>query len=292
MILIFLMFSQIEATANLSKNFVNKKLTVGDQFEIIAELTSPAGKKFSEPFVDLLEPFVIINQEHKSIQEKGHLRTIYILKVAPFNVGDMRFPPIKFILKDSTGIDTIKTNEVPVKVNSVLPEGMKDINDIKEAIEFPNPLPLIIFIIVIGVGILGFIGFKLYKRYERVRLETKPSVPCWEEAIEAINNLLKQELISAGLLKKFYYSLSEILKRYLEYRFGFPAIEQTTTEIIYSMKKEKISLREGFGEFFARADLVKYAKYIPPQADIEAIIYQAKDLITKTIPKEEPMEHK
>lgn len=291
-ILIFLASTQIEAKASMAKEFVNKKLTVGDPFEILVEVKTPAGMNPSEPFIDSLEPFAIIGQTHKSIQEKGMLQNIYLLRVASFAAGDLKFPAVKFLVRDSVRVDTIRTNEVAIIVNSVLPEKMEDINDIKRAAEFPNPLPLVLMLGLAGLGILYFIGAKLYKKYKKLKTETKPSLPCWDEAMDAITNLLNQDLIASGLLKRFYYTLSEILKRYLEYRFGFPAIEQTTTEIIQNMKKDKIPLRDEFTDFFSRVDRVKYTKYIPPQSEIDNIISQAKDLITKTIPKDDIQEQK
>lgn len=292
LILIFLASVQIESKASMAKEFVNKKFTVGDQFEILVEIKTPAGIIPSDPFIDSLEPFVIIDQRHKSIQEKGILKNIYLLKAASFAAGDLKFPAVKFLVRDSVRVDTIRTNEVAITVHSVLPEKMEDINDIKRAVEFSNPLPLVIVLGLAGLGILYFIGAKLYKKYKKLKTETKPSLPCWDEAMDAITNLLNQDLITRGLLKKFYYTLSEILKRYLEYRFGFPAIEQTTTEILLSMKRDKIPLCDEFTDFFYRVDRVKYTKYIPPQSEIDNILSQAKELITKTIPKDDIQEQK
>lgn len=292
--MIFLIFfiSQIEAKADLTKEFINKKFTVGDQFEILVETKTPIEKKISEPFIDSLEPFVIIDQKHKSIQEKGALQNIYLFKVASFSPGELKFPPVKFLVRDSIHLDTIKTNEVPITVSAVLPEKMEDINDIKDAIEFPNPLPIIILLIIAAISIFGFIGMKLYKKLKKAKFETKPPLPSWEQAMNAIDNLLKQDFIAKGFIKKFYYTLSEILKQYLEYRFGFPAIEQTTTEIIQDMKKNKTPLRDEFASFFYQVDLVKYTKYIPVQNEIETIVSNAKELISKTIPKEDSGEQK
>jgi hypothetical protein len=95
-----------------------------------------------------------------------------------------------------------------------------------------------------------------------------------------------QDLLAKGLIKKYYYALSEILKRYLERRFEFPAIEQTTTEIVSSMRTRKTPLREDFGRFFDHADMVKYAKFIPPQKEIEGAALAVKDLVIRTKPAE------
>ncbi|MEO0185074.1 MAG: hypothetical protein ABIL22_05525 [candidate division WOR-3 bacterium] len=286
MILPFILFLQIGLKAELGKEFVNKKLTVGDPFEIVVELSIPTNKNISEPFIDSIEPFTITDQKHKITQEKGIAKHIYRLRVSSFNTGELKFPPLKFLLKEAERIDTIQTNSVDIKIVSVLPEGMKDINDIKEMIEFPNPLPLIIVIIVICAGGIGVLGVKFYKKLKQKKILEEQKIPCWERALSALDKLSKEDLVNIRIIKQLYYTLSEILKRYLEERFGFPAIEQTTTEIVQSMKTLKTPLREEFQNVFNYADMVKYAKFMPPAEETKNILQQSKELITKTIPQQ------
>jgi hypothetical protein len=118
------------------------------------------------------------------------------------------------------------------------------------------------------------------------RILTEEKIPCWTRALNAIDSLLKEDFIKKGMIKKFYYTLTEILKRYLEERFQFPAVEQTTTEIFHSMKSLKIPLREDFQHIFSYADMVKYAKFIPPQDATDSIVNKAKELILKTVPED------
>ncbi|MEO0142090.1 MAG: hypothetical protein ABIL70_01195 [candidate division WOR-3 bacterium] len=286
MILLIILFLQIELKAELGKEFANKKLTIGDPFEIVVEVSVPANKNISEPFIDSIEPFAIIDQKHKIIQEKGIAKHSYRFKVSAFNTGEMKFPAIGFLLKDGTAIDTIQTNPVDVKILSVRPEGMKDINDIKEMIEFPNPLPVILLVILIGAGALIFLGARFYKRLREKKVSEEEKIPCWERALNSLDALIKEDFISKGMIKRFYYTLTEIIKRYLEERFSFPAIEQTTTEILQSMKLLKIPLRAELQDVLQYADLVKYAKFVPPPGASEEIVKKSRELILKTIPQQ------
>jgi len=285
-LILWFIFSQFEAKAELAKEFFNKKLTIGDPFEIQVEVSIPANKNISEPFIDSIEPFAIIEQKHKIIQEKGKAKHNYRFRVSAFNTGELKFPPLKFLLRGDSKIDTIQTNPVDIKITSILPEGMKDINDIKEMIDFPNPLPAIILIIVICAGVIAFLGIKFYKKLKQKKIIKEEKIPCWTRALNAIDSLLREDFINKGMIKKFYYTLTEILKRYLEERFDFPAIEQTTTEIVQSMKMLKIPLRDDFQSVFQYADMVKYAKFIPPQDATDGIVNKAKELILKTVPED------
>lgn len=288
--LLILLLLQIDIKANPAREYLNKKLTIGDPFEIVAVVSIPANKNISGPFIDSIEPFAIIDQKHKIKQEKGIANHNYRFKVVAFNIGDLKFPPLKFLIKEGTKIDTIQTNPVDIKIISILPENMKDINDIKEMIEFPNPLPVIILIIVICAGLLFFFGTRYYKKLKQKRIIGERSIPCWERALNALDGLLKEDFINKGMIKRYYYTLTEILKRYLEERFNFPAIEQTTTEIVQSMKALKLPLRDEFKDIFYYADMVKYAKFIPPPESNEEIVRRSRELIMKTIPENTPEE--
>src|SRR5262249_55134964 len=81
------------------------------------------------------------------------------------------------------------------------------------------------------------------------------------------------------------YALSEILKRYLERRFEFDAVEQTTTELLASMRAQRLPMREEIARFFARCDMVKYAKTVPPADEAEAAIRQLRDFVERTKPQ-------
>jgi len=110
----------------------------------------------------------------------------------------------------------------------------------------------------------------------------------WDEALAALDKVPAEDWLASGHFKRYYYTVSEVLKRYLTRRFGFPALDQTTTEILRAMKAAKTPEREGFGEFFQSADMVKYAKFVPPLVEMEAVLPTARELIKATTPKPEP----
>src|SRR5262249_40045173 len=87
-------------------------------------------------------------------------------------------------------------------------------------------------------------------------------------------------------VKRYSYTLSQILKRYIERRFEFHAAEQTTTELIASMRAHRTPMREEVAGCFNRLDLAKYAHSVPPAGEAEAAIAQVRDFVLKTKPVE------
>jgi hypothetical protein len=291
--LLILFLLQIDVKTKLLPEYANRRLTVADPFEVSIILNYPQAGKISEPLPDSLPPFTVTNLSSKVVQQKGRATSTYRIKLRAFAVGDLKLPVFKFVYREGTAPpETLTSEPIGIKIASVMPKDMKDINDVKKMIEFPDILPFILLIIFILLSAAAFFGLKLYHRLKRIRAEAAPSVPAWDEALQAIDRLAKMDLVAKGFIKKYYYALSEILKRYIERRYEFNAVEQTTTEIMAAMRFHKIQERDEFGRFFLRADMVKYAKFVPPREETSAAALQVRDLVVKTKPEEKPPEAK
>lgn len=287
MILPLLLFvAQVEVTAEIKAEYRARRLTIGDPFEITLTVTYPPGTEISGPVpvADSLGPLVMVDQQQKTVEHRGRITDTYEMRFVPFATGPLRVPGFKFLLGPDGAVDTLSGNEIVLNVASVLPEDMADINDIKKAIEFPNILPLVIALALIGVAILGSVAYRLLRHWRR-RAGGKPRPEPWVEAIIALENIPVGEWLAKGMIKRYYYALSEILKRYLERRYGFNAAEETTSEIVADLKARKIRQREEFNRFFTRADMVKYAKYVPPREEIDGALLAAKELVNTTRPE-------
>jgi hypothetical protein len=285
MILLFIL-AQIEISTELGKEYVNKTMTIGDPFEIMVVAKYPPGTRISEPFVDSLEPFFLIDQKSGSVEERGMVSNTYRIKMVPFGTGELRIPSFRFLVQREDKVDTLSSNEIDLKVAGVMPEEMQDINDLKKAVEFPNFLPLIIASILILGLVLGYLAYRYMRRLNRLRSVPKPRPPAWAEAIAVLEGMPVDEWLAKGFFKKYYYTISETLKHYLERRFSFRAAEQTTTEIVANLKAMRIPQRDEFDQFFTRADMVKYAKHVPPDDEMKTAVRVAIDLVMKTKPEE------
>lgn len=290
--IILLLALQIDINAELDHKDINRVLTVGDPFEVLVTVSRPRDTEISIPYVDTLEPFVIVDQTSRTIEEGGTVKEVFGYTLVSFDTGELKLPLFKFLIRSDTLTDTLQSNRVDVKVASVLPADMQDINDIKDAVRFPNFRPLIIGAIILLLAALGYFAYRLLRKIRKARVFAEPLPPPWIEAILALERIPVNEWLARGMIKRYYYSLSEILKRYLERRFEFRAVEQTTTEIVDSMRALKIPQRDEFSGFFTNADLVKYAKHVPPGSEVASAVDEAKDLVKKTKPEESIQERK
>lgn len=79
--------------------------------------------------------------------------------------------------------------------------------------------------------------------------------------------------------------LSEIVRVYLEERFGLRAPDQTTEEFLEGLR-ESIALdsrhKEMLGEFLTQCDWVKFARGEPVREDLEKLHQMASELVEET----------
>ncbi|MDO8365392.1 MAG: hypothetical protein Q7T20_01260 [Saprospiraceae bacterium] len=109
-----------------------------------------------------------------------------------------------------------------------------------------------------------------------------PPVSPSELALQQLSQLQKKQLWKNGQAKEHYAELSLILREYLETRYGIAALESTTDEIqkMLSATDFPAAFRPRLKELLQKTDLVKYAKSQPPEATHEAVLVQARELVS------------
>jgi hypothetical protein len=115
-----------------------------------------------------------------------------------------------------------------------------------------------------------------------------PPLPPHVEAIRRLEALRNQKLPQNGRHKQYYSGLTDILRTYLERRFGIGAMEMTSTEIMEALEVprragEVDSKRfDDLAALLATADLVKFAKMIPGEAEVDGDYYNAYYFVEET----------
>jgi hypothetical protein len=87
-------------------------------------------------------------------------------------------------------------------------------------------------------------------------------------------------------VKQHYVGTSDVVRRYVERRFGFPALERTTWEIEQHLPALRLEedAAAGLRYLLQLSDHVKFAKYKGSTADHERVIERAIDFVRKTTP--------
>jgi hypothetical protein len=255
---------------------------VGDRFEVALTLATPESSRVLGPLVDSLGVFVVADAK----PEKRAGTEVHRLSLAAFQAGRQRLPVFTFLVREGARVDTLRSDTGSVVVASVLPKDMKDVRDLKPPETFPNHWLWAIPAGLLLAAALAWAAWRLLRRLRHARqLEASP-LPPWDEALAALDAMPWQDWLGAGQVKRYYYALSQVLKRYIERRFEFNAVEQTTTEILSSMRANRTPMRDEVRQFLLRSDFVKYAKTVPPDAEMRSAIAEVREIVTRTKPQE------
>lgn len=83
-----------------------------------------------------------------------------------------------------------------------------------------------------------------------------------QRAMKEIDKIKAEKIWASDNSKEYYTKLTETLRKYIEERYGFNAMEMTSSEIIDRLRKLNDDKAMGeLRELFQTADLVKFAKY-------------------------------
>jgi len=277
-----------------------KEISTADRLNLHIQVIWDEGYEVKLPgFGEKLEQFGIVDYHTTRPELTGNNKTkitrSYVLE--PFLSGDYSIPPMKIKCwkKEEKGSDKheIETAKIVIKVTSLFPdkmEGMR-LHDIKSPVALPRSYALWIGSGIIGavLAIFGLITFGILRKRRQAEMAyAKQMIPPHELAFKELEQLLSERLIEKGKIKLYYQRISDILRRYIESRFGINAPEQTTEEFLEGLDtqhnfpdKYNVLLKN----FLIYCDLVKFAEHQPANEDIANTLESCKEFISETEPK-------
>ena len=112
-----------------------------------------------------------------------------------------------------------------------------------------------------------------------------------QKAMKEIEQIKADKMVSSENSKEYYTKLTDTLRKYIEERYGFNAMEMTSSEIIERLmaSQDQKSLDE-LRQLFTTADLVKFAKYSTLINENDANLVNAIDFINQTKLENVPVE--
>ena len=112
-----------------------------------------------------------------------------------------------------------------------------------------------------------------------------------QKAMKEIELIKAEKMVASENQKEYYTKLTDTLRRYIEERYGFSAMEMTSSEIIDRLvaSGDKQSLAE-LSQLFMTADLVKFAKYSTMINENDQNLVNAIDFINQTKLENQPTE--
>lgn len=112
-----------------------------------------------------------------------------------------------------------------------------------------------------------------------------------QKAMKEIEQIKAEKMVTAEDSKEYYTKLTDTLRKYIEERYGFNAMEMTSSEIIEKlMASQDQKALDELRQLFTTADLVKFAKYSTLINENDANLVNAIDFINQTKLENVPVE--
>jgi len=281
----------IQVAAQVDKSVI----TIGDRITYTLTITHHKNLSIEKPGPGAnLGQFEIKDYRIYDPVEKDDLVTEkFEYSISVFDTGKFVIPPfpVAFAESDtSRKYQIIKSEPIEIYVKSVLTAEDATLKDIKPPVSIPFDYwywvwrgIVLLFLIAAGLAAIYIIrrlkaGKPLFRK-EVIR-------PAHEIALEALAELKSRwrDMLANGEHKALFTEISDILRKYLENRFFIQAMEETTYEIRHSLQEIELEeeVQQRASGVLDLADQVKFAKYIPDEAETEHCFSLLENFINET----------
>lgn len=222
----------------------------------------------------------------KARRDQGDEATTTLeLRLEVLDVGEKAIADVALLVEGPSGPRRLVVPGPKVKSVSSLPEdaAMRDIKG-PAVVAVASYALLVALAAVAGALLFGLILWRVLARRAHAILAAPPE-PAHLRALRELAALRALDLPGKGRTKQLYLRLSEIVRRYLGERFAFNAIDLTTPELLAALRRlEAVGLDYGGFEAFCReADLVKFARLEPTDAECVGALDAARSFVERTV---------
>ena len=286
---------EVELTLRVDRN----RVSIADNIVIRLEAAYPETAEVQFPGSIADETYFRSSSSDVSaprLGEDGKVRTGQTYIIEPYVAGPLMIPEIEVRYRDKAGADeqqkTVSTEAFEVEVEPVASaeDEAAEMRDIHDPLAMPFPVAWAIGGALLAIA--AVVGAWLWWRSKHAAPPEPeaPPEPADAIALRELDALLAQGLEQEGRVKELYGGVSDILRRYIEARFGLHAPEQTTEEFLAELRRtlgfDPVH-RSLLRQFLEHTDLVKFAEARPAPPQVAATIAACRRFIVETKPQPE-----
>ena len=301
----------IEGRAEATASIDSEQVAFGDEFTLTIEVRSDPALEIDVPRVTEIAGFRFLDSGSTRSEEGGVAIERRWLRLRAEHKGKQTLPGFDVRYRPAPAgampggapppagaagnapWKTTSTAPIELDVRSLLPAGDQppQIRDIKplQPIDRPRPWLWIAGAVAVVLAVAAAIAYWLRRRRgPEAEAPPAPPIPAHLVALAALERLAAQEPVGDAAVRRYYFALSEIVRAYIEGRFGLNATDLTTEEIVpligqLALPNERsLELRA----FLHDTDAVKFASHRPPRPEIAGIVGWARLFVEETKPVE------
>jgi hypothetical protein len=273
------------------KTAVDKRqILIGEQLQYSVEASFPANAYnigwFNVP--DSFSHFEVVNRgKIDSIESNGILTCRQTLTLTSFDSGINTIPALAINFDPLANDSTIHlfTDSIPINVSFSPLDSTQTFHDIKSIIEVKDEVPWLIWAgaaaLIILLVVLVVYLVKYFKRRKKPASVFNSKLSPFDEAMQSLDALQKEQLLYKGDVKQFHTRLIDIFKRYLSRKMQKNILNLTSSEVLLSLNDTLLSKADTFliAGSLRMTDAVKFAKYFPPTSESESALINTKKVI-------------
>lgn len=274
----------------------SSKMVIGDQITMHVTVDQPKDAKvvfpsYKDTIAGKLEIVKILKRDTTLIGKNIRVHQAYLITC--FDSGSYHINSLALAYQLGNIKDTLRLASLDLNVNTLPVDTTKEIRDIRSPykIKFSLIDIWIPLVIVLGSFFIIFIVWYLIKFRKKGNFffPAKPFVPSYVLALEELDSLRNEKLWQNNKIKLYYTRLTEIIRNYIQNRYGINALEMTSDEILVALKDLRLDDNqpiELLQNMFSISDMVKFAKAEPlPEAN-EIGLLNAYQFVNNTKPVE------
>lgn len=277
---------QASPVAELDTNLIR----IGEQVQLTIRVDLPKGGVFQWPALPDTLP------QHMEVVRDAGIDTVLggddgsislrrRIIITSFDSGAWAIEPIPMVVNG----DSVETNALALQVATVQVDTTQAIKDIKGIYEVApdrwawlrKNWPWLAGGAAVLLAALGFLLWFFRRKKTEVVAPPPTLLPLHVRMRSALEEVERKRLWQQGLHKQYHTEVTDILRHFVEERFGTPALEKTTDELMQELKLSSMSAeqREKLGNMLRLSDLVKFAKLMPAPSENEQLIASALRLV-------------
>ena len=284
---------EVALTLRVDRNSVS----VADNIRIRVEASYPENAQVEFPDALAEEAAFrssVADTSSPRLGEDGKVRIEQTYVVEPYVAGPLMIPGIevRYRAAGDPGAPqkTVSTEAFEIQVEPVesAQEETAELRDIHDPLAVPFPIAWVIGLALAALAAAAAAWWWWASRQLATPEPEAPPEAIDEVALRELDELVAKGLEKEGRIKELYGGVSDILRRYIEARFGLHAPEQTTEEFLAELRRTlgfDPAHRALLREFLEHTDLVKFAEANPTAAQIESTIAACRRFIVETKPQ-------
>ncbi len=267
-----------------------KIISIADDLSVRLEAVAPVGWEIEyAPAAQKFDGFSQagtpdIQRIHKN--DGKTVEQVMLLSYEPVNTGNFKLPVFKVVFKNKDKSITLESKPLEIKVASLIADISKaKLKDIPGVLELKKDYFYWYIAGVAAVVVLAVIAVVLVIIWLRRRARYNALCRPFYTALRQLDNLEKSGEIKNGNDDYICTTVSNVLREYIEDRFGIIASKCTTEEFLVTLSDKNLLISnysELLTDFLQSCDVVKFAKYVAGSDECLRILKCCRDFVLST----------